>query len=142
MAEQSRSNHARIDPWFHFGLVPLLLLNLGFASLRAAHTRALWDHWSIVLAIALLLMASLMRIYGLRVQDRIIRLEERIRMAALLPLELQSLQRELTMEQIIALRFASDAELAQMVAAAVQERLSPKAIKERISVWRPDTHRV
>jgi hypothetical protein len=142
MAEQNFKNHSRIDPLFHYGIIPVLLVNVIFAVVRCVHSPSAWHGWNILLALALLLLASLMRTYALRVQDRVIRLEERIRIAALLPLESQPLQRELTTGQIIALRFASDAELTSLAERAVRERLSPKAIKQQIEVWRPDTHRV
>ena len=95
-----------------------------------------------MLALSLLVLGTLLRTYALRVQDRVIRLEERIRMAALLPMDAHGLQRELTTGQIIALRFASDSELATLTERAVRERLTPKQIKQSITHWRPDTHRV
>ncbi len=106
------------------------------------HRPGAWRGWGIAVAIVLLALAVLGRIYALRVQDRVIRMEERIRMAALLPMESRALQRELTTGQIIALRFASDAELAELAERAVRERLTPVQIKQQIKTWRPDTHRV
>lgn len=142
MAEQSFKNHARVDPAFHYFAAPVLLLNFGIAVWRFAMHPSLWHCWAFVVALALLVVATLMRTYALRVQDRVILLEERIRMAALLPLEKQALPRDLTTKQRIALRFASDAELAGLTERAVQERLSPKNIKQQIAHWRPDHHRV
>ena len=142
MAEQNFKNHIRIDPVFHYVIAPILLVNLIVAIVRFVRHANAWHGWDIVVAIALLMLASLVRTYALRVQDRVIRLEERIRMAALLPLDSQPLQRELTTGQIIALRFASDAELAELAERAVQEKLPPKTIKQQIKNWRADTHRV
>ncbi len=142
MPEQNFTNHAKVDSLYHFAIVPALLLNLLFAALHCARHASAWRGWNIVLALVLLLLAVRLRTYALRVQDRVIRLEERIRMAALLPMELQTLQRELTTGQIIALRFASDAELASLTERSVRENLPPQAIKQQIRNWRPDTHRV
>ncbi len=154
MAEQNFKNHGRIDPALHYFVLPVFLINLVLAVVRAAHRPRAWHTggaahrmlgwhlWGVVTALALLVLAGMVRTYALRVQDRVIRLEERIRMAALLPMEMQMLQRELTTGQIIALRFASDAELAPLVERAVRERLAPKAIKQAIQNWRADTHRV
>ncbi len=142
MPEQTYNNHTRLDPLYHFVVMPALLANLVVTVVRWAQHRDFDRGWTVILAIALLLLANLVRVYALRVQDRVIRLEERIRMAALLPLEAQPLQRELTTGQIIALRFASDAELAPLAERAVREQLSPKQVKRAVARWRPDTHRV
>ena len=142
MAEQTFKNHTRLDPAYHFVVIPALLINLIIAVVRFFERGNASHGWNILLALTLLLLAHLVRSYALRVQDRVIRLEERIRMAALLPLELHPLQRDLTTGQIIALRFASDAELATLTERAARERLSPKSIKQQIHHWRPDTHRV
>jgi hypothetical protein len=82
------------------------------------------------------------RTYALKVQDRVIRLEERLRMEKLLPPELMSRFEELSVGQIVGLRFASDGELPALVLRALDERLDPKQIKKAIQTWRPDTHRV
>ena len=142
MAVQNFKNHARLDPVMHIVVMPVLLINLIVAIVRLTHHLAAWRGWQALVALALLLLAAQTRRYSLRVQDRVIRLEERIRMAALLPLESRALQAELTTEQIIALRFASDAELAPLAEQAVQQKLTPKAIKQQIVTWLPDTHRV
>ena len=158
MAEQNLRNHARIDPAYHYFVMPVFLINLVLAIVRLAHPHGGWHGrgmathhlagqigwhvWNVVVALALVVLAGVVRTYALRVQDRIIRMEERIRMAALLPMEMQMLQRELTTRQIIALRFASDAELALLVEQTVREKLTPKAIKQNIRNWRADTHRV
>ena len=142
MAEQNLKNHKRVDPLFFYVVVPVFAVNLVLCAVRLVYRFNAWHVWVVVVAAALLLLTAMTRRYALKVQDRVIRLEERIRMAALLPMEMQMLQRELTMEQIIALRFASDGELALLVEQAVRERLSPAAIKQQIRVWRADAHRV
>ncbi len=142
MPEQTYKNHTRLDPIYHLVVVPALLANLTVVAVRWFHQRSFEHGWTVVIALVLLLLANIVRTYSLRVQDRVIRLEERIRMAALLPLDSQPLQRELTTGQIIALRFASDGELAPLAERTVREQLSPRQIKQAVSQWRPDTHRV
>ena len=143
MAEiQSAANHAKFDPITHYVLLPIFAVNFGLAIYWAVHDperRLGLDVWLIVLAAALLLTAAKMRIYTLRVQDRVIRLEERLRVSALVsPAEAV----RLSTAQLIALRFASDAELPMMVAHTLGEGLTGRQIKERITTWRPDLARV
>ncbi len=142
MAEQNFKNHTRLDPVYHLLTMPILLANVVIAVVRCVRHPNAWHGWNIVLALALLVLAGLVRTYALRVQNRVILLEQRIRMAALLPLEMHPLQKELTAGQLIALRFASDRELASLTERAIREKLTSKAIKQSIQVWRPDTHRV
>jgi len=106
----------------------------------------LWDHVHafllILLAAALLVAAFKIRLYALKVQDRVIRLEERLRLTQLLSEPLRSRIPELTEAQLIALRFASDAEVAGLVDRALKEKLSRADIKKSIKTWRPDYWRV
>jgi hypothetical protein len=95
-----------------------------------------------VVAVALAVVIVKLRNYPLRVQDRVIRLEERLRLASLLPEPLRSRIPELTEGQLVALRFASDAEVAKLAERALSEKLSPADIKKSIQTWRPDYWRV
>jgi hypothetical protein len=141
---QSFKNHTRFDPLFHFFILPMLLINLGFAIYATIHSWPFYEHthlWWIVMSIVFFMMAGNARSTSLRNQDRLIRLEEQLRLADLVAEEQLELVEALTMEQYIALRFASDAEVAALAQRAVAEKLEPKQIKESIVNWRADHHR-
>jgi hypothetical protein len=142
---QSFQNHARFDPPFHFFVAPLLLLNVIFAIYATIHAWPGFRHthlWWIVMSIVLLVAAGLFRTYALKNQDRLIRLEEQLRLADLLPEDQLSIIDALTIDQFIGLRFASDAEVAALAQRAVAEHLDRKQIKQSITHWRPDNHRI
>jgi len=142
---QNLKNHTRFDPPFHFFILPILLLNLIFSIYVTIHH---WpQHWAlflwwIVMSIVLFLIAGRGRDRALAVQDRIIRLEERLRLHALLPVEDRTHINELSVKQLIALRFASDDELPALFRKTLTQNLEPKAIKASIVNWRGDYHRV
>jgi hypothetical protein len=143
--QQNLKNHTRYDPPFHFVIIPLLLLNLIFSIYITVHNWPASKHlhlWGIVMAIVFIMMAGRARDSALKAQDRIIRLEERLRLAALLPATDLGHIDELTVKQLIALRFASDAELPALVHKTLTQDMEPKAIKQAIVNWRPDNHRV
>jgi hypothetical protein len=95
---------------------------------------------NLCLAIAALLLVAISRIYIVRLQDRIIRLEMRLRLAGLVPQRAADIGR-LTLRQLVALRFASDAELPSLMDRALAEKLTPDQIKQAIRDWQPDYHR-
>jgi hypothetical protein len=143
--QQSLKNHMRWHPPFHFFILPLLLLNFIFAIYTTVHNWPRYEHthlWWIVLSFVLFVMAGISRDRSLVVQDRIIRLEERLRLHALLPPEERSHINELSIKQLIALRFASDDELPALARLTLTQNLEPKAIKQSIVNWRGDYHRV
>jgi hypothetical protein len=139
---QTYANHTRFDPWFHYFLAPVLLITVILSIIHLVRHPHVHSAWLVVLAVALLLLAGKARSYALKVQDRIIRLEERLRMATLLPEPLRSRIAELTEQQLIGLRFASDAELPALVERTLNEKLTRKQIKQAIQNWRPDYFRV
>jgi hypothetical protein len=142
---QSFQHHARFDPMFHFFIIPLLLLNFGFAIYATIHAWPGFIHthlWWIVMSIVLLAMAGLSRGYALKNQDRLIRLEEQLRLADLLSEDQLGLIDALTVDQYVGLRFASDAEVAALAHRAVTENLDRKQIKQAITTWRPDNQRI
>jgi len=140
---QNLKNHARFDPLFHFVLLPIFLLNVAAAithAVRHPHFYIVW--WYVVLSIAGLFALTKVRIYALRVQDRLIRLEERLRLQALAPEQWHAQIYRLSEDQLIGLRFASDDEVVELAKQALEHNWNRKQIKERIKSWRPDYWRV
>jgi hypothetical protein len=145
MADQNFKNHARFDPLFHFFIVPVLLINVVAVWIWASHHRVTNAHsgpMAVIVAIALLALAFTARMYSLKVQDRVIRLEEKLRIASLVSAsELVELD-SLTIQQYVALRFASNPELPELARRAVREKLTQKQIKQAVVSWRADNYRV
>jgi hypothetical protein len=139
MADQTYKNHARFFPPFHFFVLPVLLIN-ALNEIRHVYldpTRH--TGWTLVVALALLTLALSARIMALTVQDRVIRLEMRQRLGACLPADLQARINDLTPRQLVSLRFASDAELADLVRDVLAGKLaSGKQIKLRVKNWQAD----
>ncbi len=139
---QTFANHAKYDPPFHFVVVPVLLINILALGYYLVRFPSLGGAWFFVLAVVFLMLALRMRSYATHLQDRIIRVEERARMGAILPEPLRVRAGELTDTQLVGLRFASDAELPALVQRALDEKLSRADIKKSITEWRPDNSRV
>lgn len=139
---QTYSNHTRFDPPFHYFVVPVLLITLVATIVHLVRHPHLCSAWLVVLVLALIVIAVKTRVNALKVQDRVIRLEERMRLALLLPEPLRARIGELDEKQLVALRFASDAELPLLAGRALNEKLTSKQIKQAIQNWRPDYFRV
>ncbi len=139
---QSFKNHGRFDPMFHFFLAWIFLANVVIAIVYAVHHLCFYSVWLVVLSIAAFLLAFKARSYPLKVQDRVIRLEERLRLQALAPEQWHSQIYRLTEDQLIGLRFAADDEVVELAKQALEHNLNRKQIKERIKEWRPDFWRV
>lgn len=139
---QNYSNHVRFDPVSHFFLLPVFLITLIAAIVHLVMVPFFWSAWLVVLSVALIALTIKARTNALRVQDRVIRLEERMRLSALVPEPLRPRIWELTESQLIALRFAPDAEAPELVERSLKENLAPKQIKQAIQNWRADHFRV
>jgi uncharacterized membrane protein (DUF485 family) len=140
MAEQNYSNHVKFVPLFHFFVLPVLLINFFSSIFRYRIVGFSWP-WLIgmLTALALFLLAGLGRTFALKVQDRVIRMEERQRCERLLPTELKSRIEEITPDQFVALRFASDGELPGLVNKVLTDKISDrKTIKQMVKNWRGD----
>ncbi len=139
---QNFSHHTRYDPLFHFFILPVFAITLLVTIVHLVRRPGLHSAWLVVVMIAALVAIFKIRLYPLKVQDRVIRLEERLRLASLLDASLRPRIAEFTESQLIALRFASDAELPALAARALNEKLSGPEIKKAIQQWRPDNWRV
>ncbi len=140
---QTYANHSRIVPLFHFVVFGLLVLNLIYRLVAVVRGFGWGSLIDVLLAAALVLFAWSVRTFDARLQDRIIRLEMRLRLARLLPPDLHPRIAELRPGQLIALRFASDAEVPGLVDEILAGRLvKGSEIKQRIQTWEPDYLRV
>jgi hypothetical protein len=139
---QNYANHAKLEPAYHLVAFGILLVNLGWAALQLWRAPGFATGLQLALALALLILFFAMRVFAIAVQDRVIRLEERLRLERLLPADLRARIPELATPQLVALRFASDGELCELVRTVLAEKLCDRrAIKQRIRHWRPDYER-
>ncbi len=140
---QSFANHARMVPGFHYVTGPLTMAFLVWSIRHAMTAQTLDASAQMIGAFALLGNFWYTRSFPLKAQDRVIRLEEQLRLTRLLPEGLRSRVDELSARQLIALRFASDGEVPELVNWVLAEKVTDaKLIKARIKSWRPDFHRV
>ncbi|MBZ5613108.1 MAG: DUF6526 family protein [Acidobacteriia bacterium] len=139
---QNFSNHTRFDPPFHFFILPVFAISLIVTIVHLIRRPGLHSAWLVVFMIAAITAIFKIRLYALKVQDRVIRLEERLRLATLLDPSLRPRIPEFTESQLIGLRFASDAELPALAARTLNEKLARDDIKKSIQHWRPDDWRV
>jgi hypothetical protein len=139
---QTLENHVRILPAYHYVAFPLFAVNF-FFTLYQAVTAFSWANLvAFGVAVALILLCFLARIMALTVQDRVIRLEETLRLRALLPVDLQPRIGSISVKQMVALRFASDAELPELARKVLDGNIQdPKAIKRMVREWRADFQR-
>jgi hypothetical protein len=149
MNEQNFSNHAKIVPAFHYFVGPVLMINVVthcialFKSFSAPPGFILSSFLAVLSSIAVLMLAFLARLFALGVQDRVIRLEERMRYQRLLPEDLKPRIGEFTINQLVSLRFASDAELPTLARKVLDGKMiERKAIKQMVQNWRGDYQRI
>jgi hypothetical protein len=141
-APQNLKNHGRLHPPFHVVSFFILIVNLVVSIFYLVHHFNFYSAWLVVLSVVVFLPFFLIRMYPVKVQDRVIRLEERLRLQALAPEEWHSQIYRLTEDQLIGLRFAADDEVVELAKQALEHNLNRKQIKERIKDWRPDNWRV
>jgi len=137
---QNFQNHVRIVPLYHQFVFFVFVINLVWAIYRMVKDVFSWGSIvNVLMAMALLVVFFYIRIFALTVQDRVIRLEMRLRMGELLPADLRPRIPEFTVPQLVALRFASDAELPALARKVLDEKMGDrKAIKRLIKDWRAD----
>lgn len=139
--EQSYKSHRRYYPWHHYVVQPILIINLGIEIARALRDPAAYG-WPVILAFGLVVFSFTSRGMALKAQDRVIRLEERLRLARLMPGE-QAVIDSLRPGQLVALRFASDEEVADLARRCGSgDLIKGEQIKKEIRTWRPDYLRV
>lgn len=141
--QQSYAHHTRYYPIWHFVAFPILAVHVIVTLVVLVRDFTLWNAWMVLVAVALVLGLFASRIMALRNQDRIIRLEQRVRLAQLLSPDLQARIPELTLNHLVALRFAPDDEVVGLVERCLSGELPDrKAVKEAIKNWQADWHRV
>ncbi len=140
---QTLANHTRWQPPFHFFIGPVMLINVIWSVVQFIRAPGLNSGWWIVVSVALLVLAFLVRVNSLKVQDRLIRLEEKLRYQQILSAPICQQASGLNMGQIIALRFAGDDELEELVGSVLAGKLAKAGdIKRAIKGWRADMFRV
>lgn len=143
MQTQTYGTHRRWFPLFHFFAIPILSLNVVVSFwLIYRYPRQWTAWWGALVALALVGLAFAARLMALRVQDRLIRLEERLRLQQILPEDLRKRVGELRTGQLVAMRFCDDAEVPELCRAVLSGEVKTGGeIKQRIKAWRPDTLR-
>jgi hypothetical protein len=143
MDPQNFANHTRWHPTFHFFVLPVMLINFFWAVVVFVKAPGWNSGWWIVVSVALLMLTTFVRSYSLKVQDRLIRLEERLRYQQVLSPALAQQTSTLTAAQTVALRFAADEELEKLVNSVLSGKfVKTKDIKRAIKEWRADNFRV
>ena len=139
---QNLKNHNRFDPWYHLYPFFALVANLVVAVVYLVYHVGFYSAWLVFISIVVIVPYLKIRMYALKVQDRVIRLEERLRLEALAPPEWHAQIYRLSEDQLIGLRFAGDDEVVELAKQALEHHLNRKQIKERIKNWRSDNWRV
>jgi hypothetical protein len=143
MDPQNFENHTRWHPAFHFFILPVMLINFFWAVVIFVKAPGWNAGWWIVISLALTMLTTFVRTYSLKVQDRLIRLEEKLRYQQVLSPALAQQTSNLTVGQTVALRFAADEELEKLVDSVLSGKfVKTKDIKRAIKQWRADNFRV
>jgi hypothetical protein len=137
---QNLKNHVRVVPQYHMFVFPVLFVNIGWTIYRLVKFPISFGTvFEVFLAVALLLLALYARVFALTVQDRVIRVEMRLRLAEILPADLRPRISEFTVAQLVSMRFACDAELPALARKVLDDKMSDrKAIKQLVKDWQGD----
>lgn len=139
---QNYANHRKYVPAFHFVAVPLLVANFVWQASKLKQGASTDAIINVTTAAALVIVCFLARIFALKVQDRVIRLEMRLKLREVLPAEMHYKISQLTAKQLVGLRFASDGELPALVTQILKDNIaSADSIKKMIKDWQADDHR-
>ena len=142
-AAQTYQTHRKTVPLFHFVVLPVLLGNVLLMAYGVVQAPGLATVWGLLMGVALFLGMLFARTFALAAQDRVIRLEERLRLRELLPPDLKTRIPEFSREQLIGLRFASDAEVPDLAAAVLRDNVQKRdQIKKLVRHWRADDHQL
>jgi hypothetical protein len=140
---QTFENHTRYVPLYHFVLFGILMINLVWSVVRIIRHPSVDAVVALLIAFSLLILFFYARQFALTMQDRLIRLEMRLRLVKVLPADLAQRIGELTVSQLIGLRFASNEELPELVRKVLAEGISDRtAIKRMVRIWQGDYLRV
>lgn len=140
---QSYKSHKRYVPLFHFFAIPVLVINVIVAAMQWNQLRTGFSGWQVVVAFALVVVAFLARVMALTAQNRVIRLEERMRLGVLMPDDMRGRVNELKPGHLVGLRFASDEEAPALARKCLDGELKTAGqVKQAIRTWRPDYLRV
>lgn len=139
---QNLKNHVKLDPPFHLFIGPVFFISWIISVVMLVRHPSFLAAWAVVFMTAAVVAIFRIRQYALKVQDRVIRLEERLRLASLLPESLTAKISDINESQIIALRFACDQEIPALVERVLLENLSNADIKKAVVTWRPDYWRI
>ena len=136
---QSYANHRRVFPLYHLFALPILIAHVIVTMVASVRHPSLWNLWLIVVALGIVGGMVANRASTLIVQNRVIALEMRLRLATVLPVELCQRIPELHLKQLVGLRYASDGELVGLVERCLQGELATAdAVKREVRHWRPD----
>jgi hypothetical protein len=138
---QNYKNHARFFPLYHFVTFPIILANAIYALMQLRRGLTLPSVMFAGTAVALVLLTFIARYFALRVQDRVIRLEMRLRLKEILPASMHADINRLSISQMVGLRFAGDAEMPALVATALKDNLKGNDIKKLVTDWQADYDR-
>ena len=142
-AQQSNENHAKLVPAYHYAALPLVFVSTLYFLYTAVTDFSIQSAMTVAFAVGVLITAVFARVFALGAQDRVIRLEERLRMERLFPDDLKARIDEIATEHVIGLRFAPDDELEGLTRRVLAGELSDrKAVKAAIQNWRADHQRL